>query len=158
MSDAADGLGFSPEEARTLSSVQDEIIPRSDDGRLPGAGELGLVETIEAALEPKPELRPLLVEGLAALGERTRARGAEEFANLSKTDRVEVLKELESKLPFFLPAVIALTYVGYYQNPRVLEALGQEARPPHPQGYEVAPTDFSILEPVRKRAPLYRGG
>ena len=33
---------FSEDERRALSSVLDEIIPPSNDGRFPGAGELGL--------------------------------------------------------------------------------------------------------------------
>ena len=34
---------FSELEARTLASVLDQIIPPSEDGKLPGAGELGLL-------------------------------------------------------------------------------------------------------------------
>ena len=38
----------------------------------------------------------------------------------------------------------------------VLAGLGLEPRPPHPEGYEMAASDFSILDPVRKRSKLYR--
>jgi hypothetical protein len=31
-----------------------------------------------------------------------------------------------------------------------------EARPPHPKGYEMAPHDLSLLDPVRRREKLYR--
>jgi hypothetical protein len=38
----------------------------------------------------------------------------------------------------------------------VLTALGLEARPPHPAGYAIEPNDLSLLDPVRRRAELYR--
>ncbi len=31
-------------------------------------------------------------------------------------------------------------------------------RPPHPKGYEMEPTDFSLLDGVRRRERLYREG
>jgi len=51
MSDETNHPGFSADEQRVLASVLDEIIPPSSDGRLPGAGELGLVSYIEQALQ-----------------------------------------------------------------------------------------------------------
>jgi len=47
-------------------------------------------------------------------------------------------------------------YIGYYQHPRVIEGLDLPPRPPHPKGYEMAPNDLSLLEPVRKRGKAYR--
>jgi hypothetical protein len=38
----------------------------------------------------------------------------------------------------------------------VLEALGIEGRPPHPKGYTIEPTDWSLLDPVRRRSRRYR--
>jgi hypothetical protein len=46
--------------------------------------------------------------------------------------------------------------VAYYQAPRVVEALGLEARPPHPKGYEVELGDLTLLDEVRRRGKLYR--
>jgi len=48
------------------------------------------------------------------------------------------------------------TFGCYYKHPRVLAHYGLEARPPHPKGYEVPPTDWSLLDPVRKRGPIHR--
>jgi hypothetical protein len=41
-------------------------------------------------------------------------------------------------------------------QPRVLEALGVEPRPPHPAGYATVEGDPSLLEPVRQRGRTYR--
>ncbi len=149
-------LHFSEDERRTLSSVLDELIPPSDDGRFPGAGELGLASYIEQGLEQTPAFRPVIVQGLPAVDELSRSRSSRAFAALSSEDKLQVLNELGSKQPAFLPTLILLTYVGYYQSPRVVEALGLEARPPHPLGYETEPNDLTLLDPVRERPKMYR--
>lgn len=147
---------FSSDELRTLTAVLDEIVPPSHDGRLPGAGEAGLAATIDRLARDKPELRPALGEGLAAADSLARARGAKGFAELARDARLEVLNETAARAPAFLPGLVAQTIVAYYQVDRVREALGFEARPPYPQGYPVEPTDFAILDPVRRREPFFR--
>jgi hypothetical protein len=147
---------FSPDEARALGAVLDEIVPPRPDGSVPGAGTLGLVGRIESAVRENPDLRPALGEGLAALEERARGRGAGSFPELAREARLEVLNELACAVPAFLPALIFQTYVGYYEHPRVMEALGLEARPPHPKGYTMEPDDLSLLDPVRTRSKMYR--
>jgi hypothetical protein len=145
--------GFSPQEARALASVLDEIIPPSGDGRLPGAGEAGLVRYIE---QRAPDLRPTIAQGLSALDELARARGAPDFTALSGKEKLEALNEVAAAQPAFLPGLILQTYAGYYQSDRVLEGLGLEARPPYPDGYEMKPPDLSLLDGVRRRDKLYR--
>jgi hypothetical protein len=151
--------GFSDSERRALESVLDEIIPQSSDGKLPGAGALGISAHIEEALGQAPELRPLIAQGLAGITESAGRRGAESFEALSKEDKLEVMNELAAEPAFlaFLPSLIFHTYVGYYQNARVVEGLGLEPRPPYPLGYTIEETDLeSLLETVRKRPKLYR--
>jgi len=138
----------------TLVAVLDEIIPPSEDGRLPGAGELGLGPKIEAALAEALDLP----KGLEALDEVARRSGAERFAALEGAARTEALTEYAEAAPGFLPGLIFHTYTSYYQHARVVEALGLEARPPHPKGYEMEENDLSLLDPVRARPPLYRKG
>ncbi len=45
---------------------------------------------------------------------------------------------------------------GYYRDDRVLLAIGHEARAPFPKGYEVEQGDWSLLDPVKRRAKLWR--
>jgi hypothetical protein len=147
---------LSERQERALASVLDEIIPPSDDGRFPGAGELGLAGYIEQAQQQTPELRQVIVQGLSAIDELAGRRGSQGFASLSKQDKLEVLNQLAATEQAFLPSLIFHTYAGYYQNARVVEALGIEPRPPHPKGYEMEPSDLGLLERVRQRAKLYR--
>lgn len=158
MSQAQSPPAFTPDETRVLSSVLDEIVPPRPDRQLPGAGGLGLVARIEEAVRLNPDLRPAIVQGLEALEARAGADGQGSFAELSREDRLQALNELASGAPAFLPALIFQTYVGYYEHPRVMEALGLEARPPFPKGYPMDPGDFSLLDPVRERPKMYREG
>lgn len=145
-------MTLSPDRKRALAAVLDAIVPPSADGRLPGAGELGLADSVEASLGASPVLR----EGLASLDERAAARAARPFAELDAPARREVLDAVAEAQPAFLGPLVLLTYLGYYRHPRVLEALGLEPRPPYPGGYAVPPTDLSLLDPVRARRPFYR--
>ena len=67
-----------------------------------------------------------------------------------------MLSEHESAGTGMLRGLIFHTYMGYYQDGRVMEALGLEARPPFPLGYELEPGDLSLLDPVRRRPKLFR--
>ena len=154
---SSDDPVFSAEQTRALTCALDEIIP-SGEGGLPGAGELGLAAAIEEAARQDADLRAAVEEGLASLEELARGRGSEGYADLSREDRLEVLNEAGAKAPLFLPSLIGRTFVGYYQDARVRGSLRLETRPPYPDGYEVEPTDFSILDPVRERDPFFRTG
>jgi Gluconate 2-dehydrogenase subunit 3 len=151
MSDTTNNPGFSEDERRVLASVLDEIIPPSADGKLPGAGQLGLVDYIDAALQKTPELRSMIAQGLLELDTLARNRKAPGFAALAREDKLQLLNEWGFVLPLTFHA-----YTGYYQQARVVEALGLEARPPHPKGYHMEPNDLSLLDAVRQRPKLYR--
>jgi hypothetical protein len=148
---------LSEPQRRALAALLDEIIPRSADGRLPGAGELGLVAWVEDVLARTPALGPVLSEGLQALDAAARGSGAGDFARLPPCEqRAALLREVAAERPQLLSALVFHTYAGYYQHPRVLEALGLEPRPPFPKGYELAAFDVSLLDCVRRREPFYR--
>ena len=154
MSDA----GFTAAEERMLVGLLDAILPGTADGRLPGAGSLGLVGHIARMVEQTPMLRPVVAYGLSTLEELARKRAPAGWDALSGTERTAVLKQFTDEDQFFLPAFLFLAYSGYYTEPRVVEALGLEARPPHPTGYAMDPDDLSLLDPVRRRGKMYRDG
>jgi len=129
-----------------LSAVLDELVPARPDGRLPAAGRLGLAATVDEALRATPPLRAMIVAGLEELDAAARVRDPQGFAALPPGERVEVLQQQGFVLPLTLQV-----YAAYYSHPRVLEALGRDARPPHPGGYEMPPDDLSLLDAVRGR-------
>jgi hypothetical protein len=144
------------DDTHTLALLLDELIPASVDGRLPGAGTLGVGADVEAAVRATPALGPVIASGLSTLEAIARKHEAGGFAALSPADRIAVLRELEAADAAFVPTVMMLAYVAYYGNDRVLVALKTEARAPHPRGYEVEADDPALLDPVRARGKLYR--
>ena len=56
-------------------------------------------------------------------------------------------------------AVMTLTRVVlqcYYRDDRVVRSLGLEPRPPYPKGHVLENGDWSLLDPVRARPPMWR--
>jgi hypothetical protein len=152
----ADTFTFSSEEERLLVQLLDEIIPPRGDGRVPGAGALGLTGKIARAVETTPMLRPVMEYGLSSLAELARKRNPDGVTALSQQDTKAIWEEFAATDQFFQPAFLFLVYSTYYQEPRVVEALGLEARAPHPKGYSMEADDLSLLDPVRRRPKMYR--
>jgi len=143
-----DDFRLTADEERLLVGLLDAVLPASADGRLPAAGQLDLVEQIAGTVRETPMLRPVVEYGLTALGELAAKR--------ADGDLRAVLEEFAAGDQFFMPAFLFLVYSTYYQNPRVLAALGLEARPPHPKGHEMEPIDLTLLDPVRRREGMFR--
>jgi hypothetical protein len=139
-----------------LAAVLDELIPSRPDGRLPGAGTLGVGAVVEHAAAGTPEAGQVLAAGFAALERLAQRREPKGFSALSHAARVEALGDLEKAEPMFIPTLMTLACVGYYSDERVITVINGHARPPHPLGYEVEADDFSLLDSVRARGQLYR--
>jgi hypothetical protein len=90
------------------------------------------------------------------LNELAARRAGRRFTELPHGERVAVLDELAAGEHGFPPVLVLHAYAGYYQHPHVLEALGLEPRPPHPAGYATVEGDLGLLDPVRRRARMYR--
>ena len=137
----------------TLRVVLDMIIPASEDGRFPSAADIDVLDHIR---ESQSQLLPALREDLGRLDRLAAERSGSAFARLTESGRIRVMDEIRSAEPGFLKDLALQTATRYYQDDRVLRALGMEARPPFPKGYEVVSGDLSLLDPVRKRGKLYR--
>jgi len=147
---------LSAEQENMVRALLDEVIPPSRDGRLPGAGGLGLVEHVARTVRQTPMLRPVVEYGLTAIAEQAASRHPDGWGALSRDQRSELLLTFAAGDQFFLPAFLFLAYSGYYQHARVVEALGLEARAPHPEGYAMEPFDLTLLDAVRRRGKMYR--
>src|SRR5215469_3869555 len=56
-------------------------------------------------------------------------------------------------------AVATLTRVVlqcYYRDDRIVRSLGLEPRPPYPKGHVLEDGDWSLLDPVQSRPPMWR--
>jgi hypothetical protein len=138
-------------ERAALACVLDAIIPPSADGRMPGAGAAGIAAHVEAVLRTLPDLHAMVLEGLRDLDTQARQQHDRSFVEIGADERAALVA-----MQGFSYALVPHAYVGYYQQDRVLEAIGIDPRPPHPEGYAVPPSDLSLLEPVKARGPGYR--
>ena len=141
------------DQQRTFAVILDMIIPASADGHFPSAAEMDVLGYV-AKTDPK------LLETVRL--ELDRLNNASEdlhgviFGDADETARQELLDEIRGKDPQFFRGLAIQTATFYYQDDRVMEAIGMEARPPFPKGYEVPTGDLSLLEPVRARGQIYR--
>lgn len=149
-------MRLNDDQRRALAPLLDGYIPRSADGTMPGAGELGIAADLDEALQRVPAMHAMLTASLAALDRLAQARGAARFTALAADQQAEVMTELSCSEHAFPPMLMLYTFGCFYKHPRILAHYGLEARAPHPEGYTVAPTDLSLLDPVRKRGPIYR--
>lgn len=129
-----------------LDAILDTLIPPSEDGRMPGAGSLGLASVVRAQTD---DARNVVSAGLEA----AEAAG---FIGLDAARRTELLRELESAQPTFVSTLYVPTCTAYYQHPKVWIGLGLQDSPPHPKGYELEAGNLDGLERVRARGKLYR--
>jgi len=129
-----------------LPDILDALIPPSADGRMPGAGALGLAGTVGAALDPNDASLRAGFEALRRAG----------FDALDAAARQSALAAVERDHPAFVPALYTTACSAYYQHPAVHRALGLPGEPPHPRGFELEAGDLAGLERVKARGPIYR--
>jgi len=151
-----DVFTFSADDEHTLGLLLDAIIPPNGDRGLPGAGGLGLTTSIARTVQQTPLVRPVVEYGLSALGDLAMKRSPSGFAGLGVHEAKEVWEEFAATDQFFVPAFLFLVYSSYYRHPRVVEGLGLEPRAPHPKGYTVEASDWTLLDAVRERASTSR--
>ena len=145
---------FSGAQAALASQVLDQLVPARDD--FPGAGELGVAQHLSGVAASKPDLGRLFHDGLASIESASRRTHSAAFADLDEDQRVEVLRTVEAECPEFFTVLLRHTYAGYYSNPRIIELLGLEARPPQPLGFDLDPFDPTTVENVKQRGKIWR--
>ena len=149
-------MAWSESEREILRLVLDALIPPSADGRIPSGGLPEVVAFLAAAERyadaPVASVRRLL--------DCLRKQGGEEFAALSDGERVAALERVEAAAGEDFTTLTRLAYMGYYSRADVRRALGLNAAPAHPGGYEVAPDGeerlAELTAPVRERGRAYR--
>ena len=147
---ATDGR-FSEEHRQVLSVLFDMMIPAV--GPMPSAADPNIARRTLAELSDHAEL---VTEALTALGELVSKSHQQSIDALDRTQRAVIVETFKPLRPAFIQILQAQTIASYYQDDRVLLALGLPTRSPHPGGYEVPATDWSLLDPVRARKPFYR--
>jgi len=81
---------------------------------------------------------------------------AQHFADLSIAERTRVTRLLRNEEPGFLRRLALETVTCYYQDDRVMLALGLEPRAPAPKGHDAYAGDFTLVVPVIARGEIWR--
>lgn len=145
--DALDDIDF-------MNALLHIVIPASASG-LPGAGGLGLSPGVAAALKADPLLGSFVEAGAKAVREAARSQHVEGLPGMTPEAGTRVVEAQLSTHPLLMMGLLRYLYPAYYQHPLVLEGIGEPARPPFPEGYEIEGTDAGLLERLqaRRRAP-----
>ncbi|HIG61292.1 MAG TPA: hypothetical protein EYQ22_10455 [Gammaproteobacteria bacterium] len=128
-----------------LGCLLDVLIPASQDGHMPSAGDLDLIAYLQAkAMDFLPSLIALL-DGLD-----------EDFTTVNFDERYQAVKILSNDEPGLFQALIYQAYAVYYQSPAVLEGIGAAAGAPFPRGNTIESGDLSLLDAVLATPKQYR--
>ena len=141
--------GLTAEQVRDFRALAGTIIPPSATYAVPGADDEKIFDDILRSLERD---RDDVCRALAHLA--TLAGGA--FADLEAARHAEVAVKFRETGGPPLTALVRVVLLCYYRDDRVMLSLGLEPRPPFPKGHVVEQGDWSLLDPVRKRPPMYR--
>jgi hypothetical protein len=144
---------LSDEQRNTLSMLCDLMIPASTDGKMPAASTLGLYDDVSDLSDGDLQT---LSGGLDELQAAAQSGLKHSYSDLSAQDAQSVFDDLRPQLRRFAGVFTVQTAARYYSNDQVMVLIGLEPRPPWPQGNTVKQGDWSLLDPVRKRAPMYR--
>ncbi len=136
-------------ETRDLRMLAGVMIPASSSHGVPGADDELIFADIVRSLERDTADAKTALKQLAAL-----SGGA--FADLAPERRAEVAGRFKQDGGAPLFALNRVVLLCYYRDDRVMRALGQEPRSPFPKGHVVEQGDWSLLDPVKKRAPMWR--
>lgn len=137
----------------TFQVVVGMIVPASADGRKPSAAEVGVLDFIA---ERQPGELPAIAQDIERLDAAARERHGAGFTEIDAASRQAVVEAMRADDGTFLRNLAMHTVTCYYQDDRVLAAIGLEPRPPFPKGYEVVAGDTDLLEPVRRRGSIVR--
>ena len=136
-------------EIRDLRDIAGTMIPESPAFGVPGADDPAILADIARSVGRD---LPLVREALAAIA--LKSVGA--FAGMDRDKREALINDYYAGGGAAAAALGRVILSAYYRDDRVLLALGLEARPPFPKGYDLEQGDWSLLDAVRKRAPFWR--
>ena len=143
---------FSQAQIETLTAALNRIIP--GEGVMPGAGDLGVAQFIEAAAAGSPAKTRLFTQGLATIEITSTRLTGKAFATAAGQEQDQALQSMESSEPEFFDELVRQAYNGYYTDPSVFEAIGYST--PQPTiGGQPDLLDESLLEKQRQRAPFW---
>jgi len=140
---------LTPAQRDDLRAIAGAIIPASMEFDVPGADDPAIQADIVATLGRDTGLVREALDGLARLA-------GSPLAGLDPARREAVALELRAKGGAAVATLTRVVLQCYYRDDRVVRSLGLEPRPPYPKGHVLEDGDWSLLDPVRARPPMWR--
>jgi hypothetical protein len=140
---------LTPAQSDDLHIISGVIIPANMEFDVPGADDPAIQADMVATLGRDAGLVRQALDELAGLA------GAP-LAGLDPARREAAAMELRAKGGTGVATLTRVVLQCYYRDDRVVRSLGLEPRPPYPKGYVLEDGDWSLLDPVRARLPMYR--
>ena len=132
-----------------LRAIAGMIIPASMEFDVPGADDPAIQADMLASLGRDAAMVREALDRLARLA------GAP-LASLDSARREAAAAALRATGGAAVATLTRVVLQCYYRDDRVVRSLGLEARPPYPKGHVLEDGDWSLLDPVRARPPLWR--
>jgi hypothetical protein len=140
---------LTPAQRDDLRAIAAVIIPASAEFNVPGADDPAIQADLLATLgRDTPHVREALDE-LARLAGRP-------LSSLEPAQREAAAMQLRAQGGRAVATLARVVLQCYYRDDRVVRSLGLEPRPPYPKGHELEDGDWSLLDPVRARPPMWR--
>jgi hypothetical protein len=140
---------LTPTQRDDLRAIAGVIIPAGMEFDVPGADDPAIQADMVATLGRDAGLVQ------EALDELVQLAGLP-LASLDPARREAVAMELRAKGGAAMATLTRVVLQCYYRDDRVVRSLGLEPRPPHPKGHVLEDGDWSLLDPVRVRPPMWR--
>ncbi len=140
---------LTPVQRDDLRVVAGMIIPASKEYAVPGADDTAIQADILATLGRDTAMVREALDHLARLAGMP-------LADLGETARDAIARQFRASGGVAAATLTRVVLQCYYRDDRVLHSLGLELRPPFPKGYGLEQGDWSLLEPVKARAPMWR--
>ena len=125
------------------------MIPASREYNVPGADDATVQADILATMGRDTDSIRAALDSIARLA-------GSPLAQLDAASRDAVASEFRATGGAPAATLIRVILQCYYRDDRVLRSLNLELRPPFPRGYELEQGDWSLLDPVKARPPMWR--
>jgi hypothetical protein len=149
--DTADDFGseLTPAELQDLRRLVGFMVPPSTDYRVPGANDETIFADIVRSLGRD---RSAVRKALAMLREMVGG----DFAAIDEAEAEATAMALLRREGPEITALGRAVLQCYYRDERVIRSLGLEPGPPFPKGHTVQQGDWTLLDAVRNRPPMWR--
>ena len=142
-------LPFSQETRSLLRRIAILLIPKSEEHEIPGGNDDAIFSHFLELAGPNSAN---ITQYLFDLQKKSIDKYGDSFLKLQNNQQIAMLHTCPNLLEVLMPHIA----FAYYQDPRILSALSLKDSPPFPGGNVAEEGDWSLLDPVRKRKPLYR--